>query len=107
MSIKILNFDINIFPIYNTIKKNNTLIKDLTSLQKKKLINNISKYDKMGNETIYLLILCYCKDKNMEIVKFPFDSILNENEELIINLEKLPCELRQLLYYFDDKIRNN
>jgi hypothetical protein len=37
---------------------------------------------------------------------FPFSSSLNEKDELVFNLEKFPNELKQILFYFDEKIKN-
>jgi hypothetical protein len=89
------------FTLYETL---NTEIpkKDLTSTQKTKLIDIISKLDPNGMELIYALIKRHStSDKSCEnLYKHSRKNTRNANCDMSWNLTDLPIHLRQILYKF-------
>jgi hypothetical protein len=89
------------FTLYDTLNTE-ILKKDLTSIQKTKLIEIISKLDLHGNELIYALIKQHSmNDKTCEdLYKHSRKNTRNANCDMSWNLTDLPIHLRQILYKF-------
>jgi len=89
------------FTLYDTLNTE-ILKKDLTSIQKTKLIEIISKLDLSGNELIYALIKQHSiNDKTCEdLYKHSRKNARNANCDISWNLTDLPIHLRQILYKF-------
>lgn len=120
MSQKIINFQINILPIFEQLMTHEFPSKELLISKKKKLCQNISEYSKQEQEIVYLLIACFCVHEKLLIEKFPFGSnfknsieistnkykSMNPVDEIVFNIENFPLKLKYLLYFFDEKIKN-
>jgi len=58
-----------------------------------------------NHETIYLLILSYCKDEKLKIEKYPFNSTYDQEKMILtFNFNSLPLKLKKiLLKYINQK----
>ena len=89
------------FPLYNTLKTN-VPKKDLTVSQKKSLVARIKDLDQEGYDLIFALIKChYTENKHGENLSLPYSAEL-EKDNISFDLNKLPNELKQILFKFVD-----
>lgn len=89
------------FPLYETLNKDLSK-KDLTDLQKKRLIKLISKLDNDTQNLMYALIKNYFLENEREIASPIIIPYKGKMEKDCINFDLLefPIALRQLLYKF-------
>lgn len=84
----------NSFPLFVNLY-NSTEDKDLTINQKNSFMKKIKTIDKNGLDLIYALILYYqIEKKNIEV---PYT---HENNNVIIDMELIPLQLKQIIYKF-------
>lgn len=77
--------------------------KDITVVQKKKLVGDINSYNDHYKITIvYLIIIKFCQMEGLPVIKAPFDIEIT-NDNIIIELEKLPIKLKRILMNFNEK----
>jgi hypothetical protein len=92
------------FALYYTLNQN-IIDKELSSSRKQKLNDKISETDDYKlKKAIIMLIAEHAKingklDINSENIKLPH-GISQKSEDVIINIDKLPHELQQILWKF-------
>jgi hypothetical protein len=82
----------NNFPLYTTLKTG-IPTKDLTILQKNKIVNKIEEMDSEGHELIYALIKTFSNENEV------IPCVIN-NDSITFDLEKMPTKLKQIIYKF-------
>lgn len=95
----------NTFQLYQTLCQG-AKSRDITVEDKQFIIDNIFRLDEEGKEALFLLIFEHNKiikkidqaiDKTNLVLPY---KIKNENDELIIDIQKLPTKLRQIILKF-------
>ena len=91
------------FPLYNNLLDTTNKI-DLTSEEKDIFKDKIKKLDVDGYEKIYAIIRIFHNENNNDSSNFnlPYGGIIlvNNKDEIRFDLEKLPFQLKQILYKF-------
>lgn len=85
------------FPLYTSLNKN-IVEKDLTLLQKKDMVDKITKNQDI-HELLYALIKTYYIENNGNYFAIPYRGKLND-EKIDFDLEDFPKKLKQILYKF-------
>ncbi len=91
----------SLFPLYDTLLREVKHDKDLTSDEKKELLQDITKMDLNGHQMMFVLIRMHFLrniqgDKSFDA---PFDAV-QINKDYEFELCKLPIVVRQMIYKF-------
>lgn len=86
------------FPLYTTLISN-LPERDITLLEKKKLLQMIETLDEEGHELIFALIKSYQHDHGNDL-GLPYKAQIQKDSVIAFNLMDLPPQLRRLLFKF-------
>lgn len=89
------------FPLYDSLSKDISN-KDLSVIQKRTFIKNVSSIDKNGCELIYALIKTFQienKEENDINYSLPYKGEYNNND-IVFDLDNFPIKLKQILFKF-------
>lgn len=90
----------NYFPLFDQLQVDKIPKKDLTAANKKVLVNAIKGMNEDGQETVYAIIKYYYVNKdNGQMLDIPYSGEL-EKHDVGFDLNKLPIELRHILFRF-------
>lgn len=85
------------FPLYELLMMN-LPEKDLTVIERKKLLETIPRLEQDAHDLLYALIKCFYLEHVGDLA-FPYEGQM-QKDRIAFDLKKFPVKLRRLLYSF-------